>query len=270
MVDSCGSAVVYAFSDVHGFSEPLRSALELIDLKSHPNRQLIALGDYIDRGPDSAEVLSTMKLLTEQYPLQVAVLLGNHERDWLDWLDGDDEDFDWLSADEGFVTTRSFLGTAVVAQIAAGVGGPPTDTDTFARLNRTVKDAVKAKHAGLIAWVRSLPLLYCTDEHIFVHAGVEEDSGKDWLLVTADHVLLNKYPATFGRFVKTVVAGHVTTATMHDDGHHGIYFDGASHYYIDGDVPKTGVLNILRYDGATGEYAYLTAPTKEGALRGTR
>ncbi len=34
-------------------------------------------------------------------------------------------------------------------------------------------------------------------------------------------------------------------------GSNGVFYDGESHYYIDGAVEMTGQLNVLRYDVAT-------------------
>lgn len=255
---------IFAFSDLHGDGPLLEAALALIDLLGHPHRLLLVVGDLVDEGPDSAAVLYRLRALSEEYPRQVVILLGNHEEDWLAWLDAEDSDFAWLSADEAFVTTRAFLGAEKVARIAAAAASSPDDLDVFERINGAVKHAVKTEHADLIEWVRGLPLFHETDEQIFVHAGVEEDAGEDWRLVTSDHRLLNKYPPTFGPFIKTIVAGHVSTEPMHGDGSHGIFHDGASHYFLDGDVPKTGVLNVLVYDTTTKTYEYMavSSPVK--------
>jgi len=71
---------VYVFGDIHGFSDRLKLALKrIIPLKRKD--KLIFLGDYIDRGPNSREVLEIIIDLKSQYPNQVFPLMGNHE--WL-------------------------------------------------------------------------------------------------------------------------------------------------------------------------------------------
>lgn len=35
----------------------------------------------------------------------------------------------------------------------------------------------------------------------------------------------------------------------------GVWHDGASHFYIDGNVMKTGEVDVLKYDSETGEYS---------------
>lgn len=38
-------------------------------------------------------------------------------------------------------------------------------------------------------------------------------------------------------------------------GYRGVRHDGASHFYIDGNVMKTGEVDVLRYDSETGKYS---------------
>ncbi|EOD39425.1 hypothetical protein EMIHUDRAFT_199870 [Emiliania huxleyi CCMP1516] len=46
---------------------------------TEPSSQLVFLGDYIDRGPDSKAVLTLVRELTLRFPEHVHALLGNHE-----------------------------------------------------------------------------------------------------------------------------------------------------------------------------------------------
>jgi serine/threonine protein phosphatase 1 len=72
---------VYAVGDIHGCLAELNALLELIadDVRDYPgNALLLFLGDYVDRGPDSAGVLQ--RLLTRPLPIaQQIFLAGNHE-----------------------------------------------------------------------------------------------------------------------------------------------------------------------------------------------
>lgn len=253
------STTIYAISDVHGHLPSLLTALKTIDLAGNPDARLILLGDYIDRGVHSAELLRTVKAHTERWPDRVVALLGNHEVDFLEWISGDDEDVFWLTQDLGLVTVGSFLTREQFQSIVGDDAELPTDFDDLSRVNRAVKNAIKLSHSDLIAWLRRLPLYYETDAQIFVHAGVNEEAGENWRSETQDLTFTHKFPASMGSFYKTVVAGHIGTFGMHRDGSHGIYFDRASHFYIDGTVEQTGRLNILKYSTATGRYEYLEA-----------
>ncbi|GAB2461531.1 metallophosphoesterase [Xylanimonas ulmi] len=215
------------------------------------------LGDYIDRGPDSLGVLTTVRGLALRHPERVVALLGNHETDFLEWIDGDDDDLDWLLADldVGLRTVHSFLGAAPGDDTARALESDRHDVDALASLNAAVKAALTARHGAVIAWLRGRPLVHETDDQIFVHAGIDEAAGESWRLSTPEHVLVSKFPATTGRFVKTIVAGHIATSTLNLDGGHAVHFDGASHYYLDGGVEHTGRLNMLRFDTTTKTYS---------------
>lgn len=250
---------LYAVSDVHGHLACLLDALETMDLAADPHAGLILLGDYIDRGAHSAEVLYVVKELNERWPERVVALLGNHEVDFLEWMAGDDEDIYWLLQDLGLVTVSSFLNGEQLRQILGDADELPTDFDELSRVNSAVKKAVQMAHSELIAWLRRLPLIYETKEQIFVHAGINEAAGENWRSETPDLDFTHKFPASMGSFHKTVIAGHVGTSGMHQDGSHGIFFDGASHYYIDGSVEQTGRLNILKHVVKTKQCDYLVA-----------
>ncbi|MGN0415537.1 MAG: hypothetical protein ACI4FX_08605 [Agathobacter sp.] len=52
-----------------------------------------------------------------------------------------------------------------------------------------------------------------------------------------------------------VVAGHVGTAEISGDPrYHDIYFDGESHYYIDGTVLDSGIIPVLLVDTDEDKY----------------
>lgn len=82
---------VYAIGDVHGCFDQLDDLHGLIaaDLARRPVAQatLLHLGDYIDRGPDSAGVLARL-LAPRLAGLRIINLKGNHEAMLLDALDG--------------------------------------------------------------------------------------------------------------------------------------------------------------------------------------
>lgn len=77
-------AKIYCMSDIHGCLSPLKESLSLIDLQSED--RVIFLGDYVDRGVASCQVLQTIMDFDKQYPGQVTVLLGNHDEWFCDWL----------------------------------------------------------------------------------------------------------------------------------------------------------------------------------------
>ena len=73
-IGSHGRAVFVG--DTHGDLEATR---RVCDTYLDPDTALVFLGDYVDRGPDSAENLHTLLRLKIEHPDNVFLLMGNHE-----------------------------------------------------------------------------------------------------------------------------------------------------------------------------------------------
>ena len=76
---------IYAISDIHGYLDEFIDALNKIDLSDKQSR-LILLGDYMDNGSQSFQVISKIIELEKIYPKQIITLFGNHEEWFYDWL----------------------------------------------------------------------------------------------------------------------------------------------------------------------------------------
>lgn len=66
---------IVAVGDIHGCIRTLRALLEAID--PHPEDQLVFLGDMIDRGPSSREVIELLLELESRH--RCFFIAGNHE-----------------------------------------------------------------------------------------------------------------------------------------------------------------------------------------------
>ncbi|MCU0582347.1 MAG: serine/threonine protein phosphatase [Syntrophales bacterium] len=135
---------IFAIGDIHGCLDKLRKLLALIDA-DWAQDTVVFMGDYIDRGPASKEVVDAVLDLRRKHE-RVVCLMGNHERMFLNWLDGREEDL--FLANGGRNTLRSY-------------GIVPDDSDREAK--------VPADH---LEFFRSLLPFYETETHLFVHAGV--------------------------------------------------------------------------------------------------
>ena len=93
--------MIYIMSDIHGLYERYRVMLEKIDLKDED--QLYVLGDVIDRGPQSFEIL--FDIMERQ---NVQLFLGNHEHMMLTYLNGTDRDSWFYGVNGGNFTYYRF------------------------------------------------------------------------------------------------------------------------------------------------------------------
>lgn len=220
MIQKEKSMKIYCMSDIHGCYSALCDALELvIDHLDKPDTKLIFLGDYIHGGEDNIAVLKKIMGLQNIYGhRKVVALLGNHEEMVM----------------SGFSSVNEMLGS-----------GEYDDSDDSYRY-----------------WFERLPRYHVEGNTIFVHAGIDEDSGNAWEYCTEDYIFTEQYPHRLGKIHgldKKVVAGHVHTSSIAGDRRfNDIYYDGASHYYIDGDVLSTGDINVLMVDTDTDKYYKVT------------
>jgi serine/threonine protein phosphatase 1 len=187
---------IYAIGDVHGRADLLARLLSQIelDLALHPASRPITvfLGDYIDRGPASKEVL---ELLVEWRGAQQAVFLkGNHEDFLLRFLKNPAVLDDWRYCG-GLETLISY-----------GLKPPinPTPLEQ-AELAHGLAGALPATHR---AFLGALELFFVCGEFLFVHAGLRplvpiERQSEDDLLWIREEFLLWEKP-----FEKLVVHGH--------------------------------------------------------------
>lgn len=157
----------YAVGDVHGRDDLLARLLpRLIDdarAQGTPHPRLVLMGDYIDRGEQSAEVVERVAALLSgagDWPGEVHALRGNHEQMMLDFLDAPEaEGGRWLR-NGGLQTLLAF-----------GVGGltpnpaPEALADIAARLA-----AALGPQAALL---RGLPAMLQFGQVLFAHAGAD-------------------------------------------------------------------------------------------------
>jgi len=76
--------------DIHGHANELHALLKLLDYREidgfyqHPERTVVFLGDFIDRGPDQREVLRTARGMCEGGSART--IMGNHEFNAIGWV----------------------------------------------------------------------------------------------------------------------------------------------------------------------------------------
>jgi serine/threonine protein phosphatase 1 len=169
---------VIAIGDIHGCAPALRKLMEVIDPQQ--GDVLITLGDCVDRGPDSREVIDILLSLRER--CRLVPLMGNHEEMLLNFLDGRPQPDNWLLC-----------------------GGKET-LDSYTR-----KDKQATIPRDHIDFIRSWVDYAESQSHFFVHGGYHPDqrlSDQRWQLWRW-HSLREMIP---GRHVsgKTAVVGHTS------------------------------------------------------------
>lgn len=203
-------------SDIHGCLQEFEAMLSLVDLESTEDTKLILLGDYVHSGPDSHRVLDKIMSLQRKHGSdRVVVLMGNHEEMVVEGRAPIQEDWE------------------------QGVYDLDNDDERY------------------LLFLQNLPMYHVEGNTIFVHAGVDEEAGENWEWESSDRDFLEKFPAETGFFdcEMKIVAGHVGTAEIAGDPRfHDIFYDGASHYYIDGTVYDSGVLPLLMVDTEEDKY----------------
>ena len=161
---------VYAVGDIHGRHDLLDMMFEKIaaDHSSRPDgrsMRIVFLGDYVDRGDNSREVLERLAMVQERMPDEAVCLSGNHEAAMLDFLDAPEKGADWL--DFGGMQTLGSYGVA-----------PPRDKSDVDQL-KVARDAFQIAISDHLPFLRSLRSMYRSGDVLFVHAGVNPERPLD-------------------------------------------------------------------------------------------
>ncbi|TVW46197.1 serine/threonine protein phosphatase [Streptococcus pneumoniae] len=242
-------AKLYAISDIHGYLDEFRDALNKVNLNDKDNR-LFLLGDYLDNGLQSFQVISKIIELEEVYPNQIITLLGNHEEWFYDWLI-----LDKPTASAFPETIKSFFSPENLNYIFKS-NANNFETD----VRNEIKNNIKFN--PFINWFKKRyrdERYYETETQIFVHAGIDEEAEKLWKELTSSEIFTNKFLITTGRFHKAIISGHIASWEVAKDRRYlgKIYYDSKSHYFIDGDVTNSKTIPVLYYDTITQKYHFL-------------
>ena len=150
---------VYAFGDIHGRLDLLSQLWSKVDadVAASPPAQIVEvfLGDYIDRGPDSAAVLDVIASPPAAGRQRVA-LCGNHEDYVLRFLADPTQLLDWL-LNGGVSTLGSY-----------GVHANPTAFNAH-EIHTAFVETFPEGHR---AFLNRLPRYHVIGDYVFSHAGV--------------------------------------------------------------------------------------------------
>jgi serine/threonine protein phosphatase 1 len=220
-----------AIGDIHGCLFALDCLLDQVQPQAE--EQLIFLGDYVDRGPDSRGVIERLLWLREQHPRSI-FLRGNHEIMMVTAKRHPQTQREWLSVG-GKAALQSYAGDRLIGRL------------------EDVPDSHWAfLEQGLSDWFE-------TASHIFVHANLDptqplDRQSEDWLFW---NFLTGPIRHCSG---KTVIVGH----TVQRDGWPVDYGDTIA---IDTGLYRGGWLTCL--DVVTGQFwqTNLSGQSRQGSLR---
>jgi len=209
-------ALTYAIADLHGRHDLLMEALYAVrdydfDL-GKPGGKVVFTGDYVDRGPDSRQVIETLiagpeAFFGEYSGFDFICLQGNHEDIMLQTLCLPLPP-NWWIGNGGGATLVSY------GHARGGVYNP---------------DVVPAAH---IDWLKSLPMMHVDEHRVFVHAGL--DPTIPLAEQTAQKMQWMLYPDGF------------------EDGHGKCHVVHGHHQFENGPLLLSGRTNLDTFAWATG------------------
>jgi serine/threonine protein phosphatase 1 len=150
----------FAIGDIHGDATQLYRVMSCLP-SLDADDTLVFLGDYLDRGPRSREVVNYVRTLSEQTPAKIVALRGNHEDAWLRVIDKGWDEFVLPPGNGCLAAMRSYVGGKVPAE-----GEVPADDELMLL---TSGGFFPDEH---VDWFRSLPYWYEDEHAIYVHAGL--------------------------------------------------------------------------------------------------
>jgi serine/threonine protein phosphatase 1 len=226
---------LYVIGDVHGRSDLLHSLLRKIAFdaarqEGSTARELIFLGDYFDRGPDSRGVIELiLATAAERDFWSVTALKGNHEAALLQFLHEPELWPMW----QGFGARETLLSYGITPPGAA------SEPDDWARASRELNAAIPDAHKRFL---ESLELVANRGDYLCVHAGVRPGSPLDQqteqdLLWIRDDFLRNER-----RLEKVIVHGHTPAEEA---------YVGAHRIGLDTGAYATSVLTAIKLKGDT-------------------
>jgi serine/threonine protein phosphatase 1 len=221
---------IYAIGDIHGRIDLLDEALAKID--AHKASQpcsdcaVVFLGDYVDRGPASRDVLD--RVIACVHTQQTVPLKGNHEAYLHEFLNDPSILTDW----------RQYGGLQTLISYGLKPSLNPT-AEEQSELSRELATVLPRTHKVLL---QHLPTSFYCGDFFFAHAGVRPgvplaaQKEQDLLWIREDFLLCED------DFGKVVVHGHtpVRDAEIH-----------RNRINIDTGAYATGRLTCLMIEGET-------------------
>jgi serine/threonine protein phosphatase 1 len=238
---SIGDRSAYAIGDIHGRHDLLQILIDLVRkdvaARALPNPPfLVFLGDYVDRGRYSREVVDCV--LDLQRDFSVVALRGNHEDALLQFLEDPAIGPSWI--DHGGAQTL----------VSYGVNPPHrADPTPWQDVRDSFAEALPPHH---LAFFRGLAYHAVIGDYVFAHAGVrpgvalEDQTAHDFMWIRRPFLNVER------AIDRVVVHGHTPAETPHM---------GRWRIGVDTGAYATGVLTAI---GLTGSERFFLSARQGG------
>jgi serine/threonine protein phosphatase 1 len=225
--------VGFAVGDIHGRADLLGDMLDLLEDRAAAEQRganaptVIFLGDYVDRGPNSALVIE-MLLSGRPFGYERRCLKGNHEQYMLAFMEAPLDNRAWVV--QGGAETLLAYGVQPLDSRSAH------DEDWIATAE-ALKAAVPQTH---VDFLNSLERYVALGDYAFVHAGIDagrslEEQTDDDLFWARDRFIASKRP-----FSHRVVHGHTPVDRPYAD---------QRRIAVDTGAYASGTLSAARFEG---------------------
>lgn len=235
----------FVVGDIHGMFEELDL---LLTFWRAEDQQLIFVGDYIDRGYDSAKVLQRVWELEKDY--QVICLRGNHEEMLLNYLKSPATYFNHYILNGGASTISQLLEIEEESIVKSQ--------------GRKLARQIKSRFPQLEEWLDQLPYFTSFGNFIIVHAGIDL-SIENWRnTLPKDFLWLrDKFHSTSNHTNQQIIFGHTPTMVLHQDYNNASVWRQDMKWGIDGGSVYGGELHALHINSNVVVEIY-SVPVLEG------
>lgn len=223
---------VYAIGDIHGRADLLEALLQEIGRdceNSHASVTFVFVGDYVDRGPDSREVVARLLELSKM--AHCIFLRGNHDQTLLDFL-GDHTVYPQWQAYGGVETLLSY-----------GVSPPSFDDEKAYRAAQAeFARKIPAAHRHFFETLQNSAQI---GDYYFVHAGVRPGVHLDEQSLEDKLWIRDAFLHSDADLGKIIVHGHTPESRP---------VKRSNRISIDTGAYSSGRLTALRLEGTTTRF----------------
>jgi len=193
----------YVIGDIHARADLLTELLKKIavDAEHAPvNRHLIYLGDYVDRGLQSRQVIDITLATTTLASFTCITLMGNHEEYMVKFMEDPLSAAEWLR----------FGGDATLLSYGVAMEPGVATPEKILKASEALCNSVPSAHRQFLS---DLQDQYVLGDYLFVHAGVAPDRRLDRQKPEDLRWIREPFVEHTELYEKVIVHGHTITKT---------------------------------------------------------